>query len=59
VEEDELRKDEKKMKNTSINLYYFDFIVVKKNCKNWLLQKNFCTNLIYNFYFEFAGLQKF
>jgi len=33
VEEDELQKDEKKMKNTSINLYYFDFIVVKKIAK--------------------------
>jgi len=47
LEEDELRKKSwKTIENTSINLYYIDFlIVIKKNCKK--LTRIFShTNLI-------------
>jgi len=40
VEENELRKDEKKIKNTLINLY-FDFIVVKKIAKIGFCKRTF------------------
>jgi len=44
VKEGELRKDGKKMKNTSINLYCIDFFIVIKKLQK--IGKNFCTNLI-------------